>query len=364
MKQIIISFLIIGYALSCLSQDQAKRFEYKHMTGTLGTYELTIDLHISGNEVSGNALTRGKSGPDTLSGWRLQGIIDDYGIADIEAYRSNELSGTFSGLLKEDYKGTFRPNGSQMLRSFMLEEDYEASIAFEGYSILKDSALIDSAGSPHSTIDISLLLPDETESYSYIRNAILDAFFRMDTLRSLPDDAILPLFADESFRKYIESNIDIYDGGFSFNWELSSTSTIRVNREGLLVYRADQYGYTGGAHGMGISRFLVFDTDKMKQLKLEDIFIEGFESELSSLLENEYRAIYFIGGDEALSENGLWEDHIYPSENFFLTTDGMSFFYNPYELAPYSMGSITISLHRSKIQQLLREDAAVKRLGW
>jgi hypothetical protein len=42
----------------------------------------------------------------------------------------------------------------------------------------------------------------------------------------------------------------------------------------------------------------------------------------------------------------------------------MSFFYNPYELAPYSMGSITISLPYTLFNHLLQDNAPVRRLGW
>ena len=73
---------------------------------------------------------------------------------------------------------------------------------------------------------------------------------------------------------------------------------------------------------------------------------------------------YFLSEDESLIDAGLFENKIHPSDNFWISENGISFFYNPYDLAPYSMGSITISLKYADIQELLREDAAVRRLGW
>ncbi len=337
------------------------------MSGTLDDNEAIFDLVIFNKEINGNSVFPGlknENASDRIAGERLQGRLDEHGVAILEAYAANIQTGEYSGLFGKAFKGTFREQKNGMARSFSLAEDYTVSIAFTGYYLNRDSVLMDTTDSPKAHIELSVLLPATADSFQVIRTAILDAFFGMDTLYSLPDKDVLQVFSDDYFTKYIESNIDIYDGGFSFNWEMLATSTINMNREGLLVYRADQYGYTGGAHGMGVSRFLVFDTDTMKQLSLGDIFTDGFEDELGRLLEKEYRARYFIGEEEALNEAGLFDDHIFPSENFFLTNNGMGFFYNPYELAPYSMGSITISLLYSDMHHLIKEDAAIRRLGW
>jgi hypothetical protein len=237
-------------------------------------------------------------------------------------------------------------------------------VAFNGYCIKSDSALLDTIDAPHAYIEYSILLPEDKDSFSTIRTSILDACFGMEDLDTLPDDSILLAFSNDYFRRYIEANIELYQGGHSFNWEMMGTSIVSMNRNGLLVYRVDNYGYTGGAHGMGVSRFLVFDTKKMERLHLKDIFIEGYEPRLSRLLDAEYRARYFLDDEEALSESGLFDDSIYPSENFYLTNNSVIFYYNPYELAPYAMGSITISLYHSDIRHLLKEDSAVLKLGW
>lgn len=366
MKKLVLVYLTLLMVL-CTFGQEGSIFSYKHMSGTLGDNEAIFDLVIFKNEINGNSVFPGlknENASNLIAGERLQGQVDEHGVANLEAYAANIQSGEYSGLFGKTFKGTFREQKNGMARSFSLAEDYTESISFTGYYLNRDSILMDTADSPKAHIELSVLLPEPADSFQLIRTAILDALFGMDTLYSLPDENILQVFSDDYFTKYIESNIDIYDGGFSFNWEMLATSTINMNREGLLVYRVDQYGYTGGAHGMGVSRFLVFDTDAMKQLSLEDIFTDGFEDELGRLLEKEYRARYFIGDEEALTEAGLFDDHIFPSENFFLTSNGMVFFYNPYELAPYSMGSISISLHKNEILHLLKEDAPVKRLGW
>jgi hypothetical protein len=48
-----------------------------------------------------------------------------------------------------------------------------------------------------------------------------------------------------------------------------------------------------------------------------------------------------------------------PNDNFFITGGGIGFFYNPYEIAPYSSGSTEIFLPWEEILPLLKKESAV-----
>lgn len=368
MKKLVFLCLAVFCAAMLSGQNPVGVFSYKHMIGTLGNQEAIFDMVIFNDDIKGNTvfpdlMIAKDNYMELVVGERLQGTLDKHGVADIEAYTGNLKIGEYSGLFGEAFKGTFREQNNTT-QSFSLVEDYSESIAFTGHYLYGDTLLLDTSDAPKAQIELSVLLPTQSDSFPFVREAILDAFFSMDTLHLLPDDVVLEFFSNTYLGKYIDANIDIYDGGYAFNWEKQGTSYISMNRNGLLVYRIDSYAYTGGAHGMGISRFLVFDSEKKKQLSLEDIFVKGFEEELGLLLEKEYRSRYYLGEDESLTDAGLFEEQIFPSPNFFLTSNSIGFFYNPYELAPYSMGSISISLHKSDIRQLLRHDAAVLQLGW
>ena len=113
---------------------------------------------------------------------------------------------------------------------------------------------------------------------------------------------------------------------------------------------------------MGVSRFLVFDTEDMMQLMLDDIFSSGYEDELSKLLERKYRIEYYLGPEQSLVEAGLFENTIPPSDNYYLTANGIGFYYNPYELAPYSMGAINIKLSYMELMPLIETDSPLMRL--
>jgi hypothetical protein len=363
MKKLFTSTLLIIYALLLVSQDAEYTFTYRHMKGNMGQDELVFDLMIKGRDVIGRSITIPGNTENEIE-LLLSGEIDEYKIAELETYREDELVGTYSGGLKRYFTGIYRPYNSQYGKNFELEDDYSQSIRFSGHVLAADSALIDTIGSPRASMDFAVLLPENVDSNAIIREAVLQSFFGKSDLAGIHNDAVLQVYSDIYFGKYVESNIDIYDGGHAFNWETMADASIILNRNSILCYRADTYAYTGGAHGMGISRFMVFDTDLKARIQLKDLFIDGYDEILGDMLEKKYSEIRFLDEEEPLTEAGLFDDHIHPTENFQITEEGITFFYNPYELAPYAMGSITISLSKDEIIDLLKTDTPLKRIGW
>ena len=359
-KPVILSIFLL-FALFSQSQEYNCNFQYKHMIGKVGKEKSIIaDLIISGNQINGTYVFKQD---DTIVALpRLEGTIDEHGIANITEYTGNVETGTFTGMISSVFAGTWRSSGGEKVLSFKLEEDYpEGSIALKGYCMNADSALLDTTDAPFAHLDLSLLLPVNTEPSSPIRQLIIRSFFGKD-MPGIGEDSLLFSFSKQYFSDYYNSNIDIYDGGYSFNWEKIVSSVVSMNRDGILVYRIASYAYTGGAHGLGISRFLVFDLIEMTQLSLNDIFIPGFEDELSKLLERKFRMNYFLGAEQSLTEAGLFENSIQPSGNFYLGTKGIGFFYNPYELAPYSMGGIYIFLLFEYLEPILKKESPLRRI--
>ena len=47
---------------------------------------------------------------------------------------------------------------------------------------------------------------------------------------------------------------------------------------------------------------------------------------------------------------------MFPSENFILGEEAITFIYNPYEIAPYEKGSIELTLAYSELDDILKND--------
>jgi hypothetical protein len=161
----------------------------------------------------------------------------------------------------------------------------------------------------------------------------------------------------------------------SFNWYYSEkveNRTVSVKglipgRENLLVLTKTTESYLGGAHGDSVTSCFVIDPAAAKRLTLDDIF--NSREELRLKLEAELRRQYQLPEDAPLSAAGFFEDKIKLPENFFPVDDAsgdvsggdgdgspvMRFLWNAYEIAPYVMGAIEISLPIGDLAPLFRK---------
>ena len=61
-----------------------------------------------------------------------------------------------------------------------------------------------------------------------------------------------------------------------------------------------------------------------------------------------------MGNVKELKNHGyLYSMDMFPSENFILGQEAITFIYNPYEIAPYEKGSIELTLSYSVLDDIL-----------
>lgn len=156
----------------------------------------------------------------------------------------------------------------------------------------------------------------------------------------------------------------IFEGAVSvFNYSKILKNRMIYNANGILTFRADVYEYTGGAHGMSNSFFFSFDLNTGKRIKLNDIFIDQYEERLNDILTQQLMKKNNVGSVKELEELGYFiTSPIFPSENFYFEDDDIVFMYNPYEIAPYAMGSTEIKLSLSELDFLIKKKSPIAKL--
>ena len=123
----------------------------------------------------------------------------------------------------------------------------------------------------------------------------------------------------------------------------------------LWSYAMDVYEYTGGAHG---NRYLLiqnYDLETGDMVNEQDLFSDDYYEPLKTLLLNALIA----QTDNAESKRDLRRmgysvADVVPNENFYVTQEGITYVYNPYEIAPYAMGCIEIFLPWETVRPLIR----------
>jgi len=185
---------------------------------------------------------------------------------------------------------------------------------------------------------------------------IQKCFFGNNTLTASPE-VLIGGMKDVFFENYTNSNESLYkempDGG-NFSWELLKYMHIVNNEGNLLTFSILSYAFTGGAHGLETQDFFSIDLLTGKIIHLEDILKPDQENELNNLLTNKLRQMIGISGTQKLTESGYFVEKVKANENFYLTGNGLGFFFNHYELAPYSFGFTDIFLTFNELEGLIK----------
>lgn len=177
-----------------------------------------------------------------------------------------------------------------------------------------------------------------TEKYVADYRKDLEPMYKKDE-QDKEDDASMEAWY--SYYKGIESHVQLYT-------------------KQLLVYRIDYNEYTGGAHGIYMSSFLNMNLQTLSPIRLDDLFVNDYSEALTDLLWNQLMADNKVTSRQELEDMGyVTTGNLEPTENFYLGKEGITFYYNVYDIAPYVMGPVKITLPYEMMQHLLSDDSMV-----
>jgi hypothetical protein len=137
-------------------------------------------------------------------------------------------------------------------------------------------------------------------------------------------------------------------------WYFNSKVSVLLATDTLLSLQSDLDFYTGGAHGSYGSYFVLIDPHTGASLSL-DAFFSGVQWDaLNRVGEEIFRAAYCDGN--SLAEAGFTFDNdlFRLNRNAGFTSEGLLFVFNPYEIAPYAMGSQSVLIPYEKMDSLRR----------
>ncbi|MDR1678339.1 MAG: RsiV family protein [Prevotellaceae bacterium] len=138
---------------------------------------------------------------------------------------------------------------------------------------------------------------------------------------------------------------------------------ILLNEKSILSYQLSRYTDSGGAHGLENTQFLVFDLETGNKLTQRDLFEEGYEPRLAELLKQQIMVDKGFESEEQMLFNGYFSlENIKANENFSLENEGITYIFNPYEIASYATGATVVSIPYEKIKPLLKKDSPILRL--
>lgn len=165
---------------------------------------------------------------------------------------------------------------------------------------------------------------------------------------------------------YLEDEKDKEDSasiGAWYSYYKTLESHVQLYEKDLLVYRINYNEYTGGAHGMYMTTYLNMDLTLMRPLHLDDLFADDYKEALTDLIWNQVMADNKVTTHEALEDLGYGSTgEIAPIENFYLNKEGITFHFNVYDITPYTMGPVIVTIPYSAMEHLLGSNPIIGNL--
>ncbi len=177
---------------------------------------------------------------------------------------------------------------------------------------------------------------EETELY------LLDAKYPEFKIDKLNEEINITI------KKYVEESANNAKEEKNEEWfkpyELAVTNEVEVALERYVSVVLQQYYYAGGAHGMTFNKTIVYDSQTDEFKNINDIINQN-QSDLIDLVKDKLKKKI---GDGNFVDEGI--EGIENLNKFVLTNKGVKFIFNPYEVAAYMHGSVSITVNYNEYQ--------------
>lgn len=221
-------------------------------------------------------------------------------------------------------------------------------------------AVGDTSGLSNNYATVVLKYPEIKEAASpyildnlnnFVRASILTALFKEGEYKT-------PEFFMENFLKEYNKFNEDKPSDMPSIWTIERIVDITYESENVVSFSFFETSFLGGAHPNTNNFFTPFNLLTGVKLYKNDVFVEGYEAKLTAIAEKKFRDQKELTSDANLEEAGFSfkENKFALNSNFGFTKDGIVFYYNAYEIAPYALGPTAIELKYDEIKDLIRKE--------
>ena len=161
---------------------------------------------------------------------------------------------------------------------------------------------------------------------------------------------------EESAALYRESLIDEYltenGGPDTTTWDDRINGNFNGQYKDWINYVLSYYSYRGGAHGIQTVSPIVFDAKTGAVVSEQDLFAPGYEAPVAALLKEAVRASMEVEDEELLSLVDM--ELVAPNNNFSVSSSGIEWIFQPYEVGPYALGIVSATLDWKQLKPYLK----------
>lgn len=235
------------------------------------------------------------------------------------------------------------------------EKSYTDSLTAE---IWRDTALT----APAFTVRLDLLSPTASGDAKIVADSLRTYLMRRHALEGpeyvahLTVESYLDSVIDYGLKGYMEdlerAKSLMRDDAESptallsfFTDELIKSDSLTYNRGDLVSVKISQYAFNGGANGAASIQSGTYDLRNNAPLTVDQLFADGSEEPVNQLLLQALMTSFGVERVEELADKGVYfYEEAKMGENFYLTQEGVTFFFNPYDIAAHFVGPIELTL--------------------
>jgi len=181
---------------------------------------------------------------------------------------------------------------------------------------------------------------------------------KLDSILTQGYSEALPLTIEQASQEFIRQfeEYQLEDPESKQQWSFNAIAGVNIVSDTLISVAIFRDEYSGGAHSNSRRDFLNIDPHTGDEIFLAHELEDGFEAPLTAIGEKIFRTVRQIPDTASLS-NSYFE---FPQNKFRLTKtygftkNGIVFFYNNYEIAPYAIGPTEVLVPYAEIKDWLR----------
>ncbi len=329
---------------------------HKKWKGTIGKYKVTIELSKTDTLLSGTYYYNEVGMPISLSG-----AMDSAGNFSLTEKNENfDIIGTFTGKLTTNHqlRGYWQNPKNKKRLDFLFEETEQpfVTVGYEDFNaencIQADQNRSKSVEEMNywdtlcTSLSIHLMkVSAENEDVADRINKIIE-----EEITSGSEDYVeLKVQSAEEFARIVKNK------PLEFGFELELFCNLVATHEGILCISLGEYSYGfGAAHPNHGSQYYNFDLSSGKLIHLKDLLLPSFKQKLNRIAEKNFIK---ANGDEGWDfEKGKFE----LNEDFTITTKGLLFSFDPYEIGSYAAGSPEVFITYKEMREFINPDGLLK----
>jgi hypothetical protein len=262
--------------------------------------------------------------------------------------------------------GTFSVSALILTSAFSCNNTGEQLISKIGFDTLRidDTFRLESGKSlPEYRLTVDFVYPEissDTAKLRSLQSALIGKFFA-DNFNSLTPKEALDSFALQQ-RSYFQSilseefldEISLQDSVFAFYFNIKNKV---VFCDGNLVsFLVENDGYEGGAHPYHNISGYVYSL-AVGDFITEDAFAgTDYRKNLAVIISEKIRKYRNCKEDEKLEDVGFDSNEILPNGNFTIDNQGITYYYNEYEIAPYYIGMTKVFIPFEELAIYLKSE--------